>query len=414
MELMDCALGLTWKTLRPDGPKAHEIANQEEKPYGVMFTTSHGAQQVGLSDDRMAVGQVAAAGLLALLYSQILYAEQIGEGDAWWVCAIEDAQVLPGFDFVGPLEVVRGKVAEVVALTDLGRHARGPAAVFDMDRGDPVRFADLIHDADRAVIKKVRVTKVQGGGMRTRLLILGVLGLAGAGAGGWWWTHQQAPVPEVLKVIPIAPTAPTASSPDPAALAAAEAARQQDAAAQVWSDFQHLPAARDSLAAAASIFATPLAVGGWQVQQVSGTPLTGWGWTLATEQPGSQSVAVDAMRRLGTVTLDGVDARSARIDRPGVSLPAGNNRAFGLESWMTWLDRLADTGLNVNLMAGNPDALGLQYPQLNIGGVGLAGWAALQDSLPAQAGVDLQQITLDPASGTWTIDLRVALQLPAQ
>lgn len=113
------ALGLQWSNLSTDKIEAEAVATSEERslPYGLVVP-SHASRgnssQVGLTDDVLAKGKIAAASIIAMLDENVIHIEELNDG-LYWICAAANHEVIGGYDKVVTHEVLLQELNEVYA-----------------------------------------------------------------------------------------------------------------------------------------------------------------------------------------------------------------------------------------------------------------------------------------------------------
>lgn len=112
------AFGLQWMRLPGERISSEIAAALEERntTLGIVRKISDEydlRQQIGMCEDKSAKGSYSAATLLAGSEDSVIFIDKVSD-EAYWVCAIADKEILPGGDFVGPVDTVREKLEDLL------------------------------------------------------------------------------------------------------------------------------------------------------------------------------------------------------------------------------------------------------------------------------------------------------------
>lgn len=169
------ALGLQWANLSTDKIDAEALSTAEERslPYGVVVPgdpAKSNSSQVGLTDDVLAKGKLAAASIVASLDENVIHVEEL-EDHLYWICAVANHEVIGGYDKVVSYDVLIQELDDAYAFmanvldTTTLRLPDEIAMATNVEVDEYLTFEEIVKGLESGKDKK-NLTKHQIGKMR--------------------------------------------------------------------------------------------------------------------------------------------------------------------------------------------------------------------------------------------------------
>lgn len=204
------AVGLKWSRLAGEKVSAELAALSKELEMHYGFTRkleedeNKFVYQAALSSDKSVNGLVSAAAIVADLVENIILVEQVTE-DQYWICCINDSEVVPGGDDLVTKEQLAGKFYELESLIDSSEskiYVHESVSQLISTPSEHFQLTDILEENE--VTKPLKVYshyKLKGlKGIPAAGLLFGVFGLVLAG-GAFMMTQNTGPV--IVDVEPI-------------------------------------------------------------------------------------------------------------------------------------------------------------------------------------------------------------------